>query len=50
MVYFLRGIPSSPTNNDLIILLVPLQNGSRTDAQSLTNFRRDGNLSLGSEL
>lgn len=49
-MYFLRSIPPSPANNDFIILLVPLQNGTRTNAKSLPNLGRDGDLPLGGKL
>src|SRR5262249_29349469 len=46
----LRTEASCATDDDLVVLFVPFQDGTRTDAQPSADVRRDGNLSLGCDL
>jgi len=49
-VHVFTGVPTSATHYDLSILVVPLENGSGTDAQLSADFGRHGDLALGREL
>jgi hypothetical protein len=41
-----RGEASSFTNYDTVAVLVPLEHGTGTDSEFLTDFGRDGDLTL----
>jgi len=42
----LRRVPPSPANNDLVILLVPFEDGTRADAKLLADFGGNRDLTL----
>jgi hypothetical protein len=44
-----RGILATASHDDLVILLVPLEQRARTDAELPANFRGNRNLPLGSK-
>jgi hypothetical protein len=47
-VDILRRITTGSPNNDLVLVLVPLEHRTRTDAELLANLSGHGNLTLSS--
>jgi len=46
-VHIRQGVPPGFPDNNLIVLLVPLEDGAGPDPEFLTNFGGHGNLALG---
>jgi len=46
-VHIRQGVPPGFADNNLIVLLVPLEDGAGPDPEFLTNFGGHGNLALG---
>src|SRR5579883_2002413 len=49
LIHIFRAVSPRAADDDLVTLLVPFQDGARTDAKLLANLRRHGNLPLRGE-
>jgi hypothetical protein len=49
-VYVLRRVPPRSANYDLVILLLPFEDGTGPHAESLSNLGRHGDLTLRGQL